>query len=418
MDSDALSPDDSSTKVGVSHGRDGPLRVLFVNTSVSGGGAGKSLATTLRHMDRTRIEPTVLLPEAGTIGAALAADGIDPVYDPLLPERFGKTRLSSIPRWAKNPITERAINLSLFPRFARHIAGVAEYRQVDLIHANHVILNQPCVSAGRLAKTPVVLHMRDIVSPLERWHFARLAAREPLVRKLICVSHAVASQYLETGKTEVIYNTVDLAHFDASRIAGRLRSGFGLCGEPLLLGFFGRLVRWKGVDLLLHAFSSFRKSHPDVNVKLAVVGGNDPSLRHDLLAELQALAHELDIGEDCVFCGFQPDIRPFVVDFDVSVLPSLKPEPFGRAVVEAMALGVPVIAADHGGAAELVEDGYNGLRFMPGDAGALAEALARLLMDEDLRKRMQDNARRYVVQHCDAVAGGERFTRAILAAAG
>lgn len=395
-----------------------PLRVLFVNTSVSGGGAGKSLVTMLKHLDRARIEPIVLLPEAGSIGASLAYDDIETLYDSLLPERFGRAKLPGIPGCLRNPVSERVINLSLFPRFARHIARIAQQREVDLIHANHVILNQPCVSAGRLANTPVVLHMRDIVSPPERWHFARLAAREPLVRRLVCVSRAVAAQYLATGKTEVIYNTVDLEHFDASGVAGRLRSDFGVPDEQLLLGFFGRLVRWKGVHLLLRAFSSFRNAHPDVNVKLAVVGGNDPSLRHDLLAELQALAHELGIGGDCIFCGFQQDIRPFVVDFDVSVLPSLKPEPFGRAVVEAMALGVPVIASDHGGAAELVKDGYNGLRFAPGDAEALAQALGRLLTDADLRGRMQGNARRYVVQHCDAAAGAERFTRALLAAAG
>ena len=102
------------------------LRVLFVNTSVSGGGAGKSLITMLAHLDRARIEPTVLLPEAGTIGAALSGDPIETIYDPLVPERFGRTMLPGIPGWIMYPVSECAINLSLFPRFARSIARLAE----------------------------------------------------------------------------------------------------------------------------------------------------------------------------------------------------------------------------------------------------------------------------------------------------
>jgi glycosyltransferase involved in cell wall biosynthesis len=148
-----------------------------------------------------------------------------------------------------------------------------------------------------------------------------------------------------------------------------------------------------------------------------VLGDNDRQLQRNLRTEYETLAAELGIGQKTHFLGFRDDVRPYLADFDVLALPSRSPEPFGRVLIEAMALGVPPVIAAHGGAVEVVEHGRSGLAFDPRDIAGLADHIATLLRDKDLRMRLGVGAVRDVRARFDGRIVASRITRYLYEAA-
>jgi glycosyltransferase involved in cell wall biosynthesis len=127
-----------------------------------------------------------------------------------------------------------------------------------------------------------------------------------------------------------------------------------------------------------------------------------------MLPAYEALVAELGISDRFRFLGFTPDVRPAVVDFDILTLPSLQ-EPFGRSIIEAMALGAPVVATRVGGVPEIITDGEHGLLVPPDDPAALAEAIDRLLGDAALRARLGAAGRDRVHECFDVAKLGQRI---------
>jgi glycosyltransferase involved in cell wall biosynthesis len=119
------------------------------------------------------------------------------------------------------------------------------------------------------------------------------------------------------------------------------------------------------------------------------------------IEELRAAAEARGLGDRVAFAGHQADPASALRALDVAVHASTRPEPFGRVIVEAMACGRPVVAMRHGGAAELFEDGVDALGCPPGDPGALAAAIDRLVADPDLRDRLGAAGRRSVLARFD-----------------
>ncbi|MDA1000287.1 MAG: glycosyltransferase family 4 protein [bacterium] len=157
------------------------------------------------------------------------------------------------------------------------------------------------------------------------------------------------------------------------------RRSLGLPAECLLIGSIGRLDPIKGHEHLLRAFARILPRHPEA--RLILVGDGE------LRAHCEALARELGIAENTFFPGWQNAAVRYLEAMDIFVLPSLN-EGMSRAVVEAMAAGVAVIASRVGGVPELIEEERNGLLVPPADPVALAGAMERLLADRELRERM------------------------------
>jgi glycosyltransferase involved in cell wall biosynthesis len=140
-----------------------------------------------------------------------------------------------------------------------------------------------------------------------------------------------------------------------------------------------RLRREKGHEVLLDALVLVRREVPDV--RLLLVGGGP------MRSTLEARASALGLGASVEITGDVRDVWPYLASADVFALASPS-EPFGIATVEALAAGLPVVAPDGGGTPELVKPGVTGLLFPPGDVGALAAQLVRLLRDPILRRAM------------------------------
>ena len=187
-------------------------------------------------------------------------------------------------------------------------------------------------------------------------------------------------------KFVTIHSGVDLSRFDAALYdRSKIRIELDIPPGDLVVGTAGRLTPVKGHVHLIAAAAKILAVHPDTTFVLL----GDGELKGRLIEQAEALG----LAGKVRFPGWRPDVAAVMSAFDVFALPSLN-EGMGRVLVEAMALSRPVVASRTGGITDLVEDGRNGLLVPPGDSGALADAILRLLGDAALRAAMGGEGRR------------------------
>jgi len=238
------------------------------------------------------------------------------------------------------------------------------------------------LAAGRCGR-PVVWHLRDLMGPP---HFSRLNTRGVVTlanwraARVITNSQATADAFVAWGGTRdvvrVVHNGIDAAPFDAvSDDAARALRARLSPGAAHVVAVFGRLHAWKGQQVAIDAMVQLP---PDCH--LWIVGA--PLFgEHEFAAGLRAQAERLGLASRVHFLGFRDDIAALMRAADVVVHASTLPEPFGRVLVEGMLAGRPVIATAGGGVGEIVRDGSTGVLVPPGDAVALARAVAALRAD-------------------------------------
>lgn len=176
---------------------------------------------------------------------------------------------------------------------------------------------------------------------------------------------------------------------------------------PLKVGFLGRLVHWKGVDVLLQAAGLLLEEGNDLEI---LVAGEGPEL-----VRLTDLARSLKIESRVNFVGPQQDPLNFLRQLDIAVVPSVV-EPFGIVTVEAMSVGVPVVASNVGGPGEILAEPGSGILVPPGQPVALAAAISMLMSDDDLRRQMGEAGRVVACETYGPELFRERYRAAYLAA--
>lgn len=297
----------------------------------------------------------------------------------------------------------RGIPATFVPALRRAVAPAADaaafaglYRHIrrtrpDIVHTHIAKAGVLGRLAARLAGVPALVHTyHGQIGELEGTSLRSrlLRAGEALAARrsdaLIAVSAYTAAglQQLGVGRRDqyhVIRNGIDLERF--AEPAGERPNG--LEGSPLL-GAVASLTAEKGLDLLLQALPPLSAAHP--HLRLFLLG--DGPLRPALETQARALGLESRVR----FCGNLPDIRPYLQAFDLLVLPSRR-EGLGLVLMEAMAAGIPVVAARVGGIPELVGHGQQGWLVPPEDPVALSEAIAHLLADPQLRGALAQGGR-------------------------
>jgi glycosyltransferase involved in cell wall biosynthesis len=293
-------------------------------------------------------------------------------------------------------------------RFGRTALAVARLaREFDVVLSWMPKAHLYGGTASLLARRPALWYQAG--TPSARAWLDRLATAVP-ARGVLTVSRSSdhAQRALRPSRrTRLVYPAVDLSRFDPERVADRrtARELLGLGEGGPLLGVAARLQRWKGIHVLVQALPSLERSFS--GVRLVVVGG-EHSLEPGYQRELRQLAQRLGVEKRVVLAGFQRDVPCWLSALDVVVHPAFD-EPFGIAVVEAMALGKPVVASDSGGPLEIIDDGVSGVLFRTGDPDALATAVEHVLRNPKeamrLGTRAKERARDFSVQRfADEVA--------------
>jgi glycosyltransferase involved in cell wall biosynthesis len=187
-----------------------------------------------------------------------------------------------------------------------------------------------------------------------------------------------------------IYNAIDLQRFSPSGTKLDLDAMAGLApadSGTIRVALVSTFARWKGHKVFLKALASMP---PEARIRGYVIGG--PIYQTDgsqwSLEELSQEAERLGLKGKVGFTGFVEDSAAAMRSLDIVVHASTEPEPFGMVIIEAMACSKSVIASQAGGAIELFVEGENALSHPPGDAGALARQIERLVSDPALRDRL------------------------------
>ncbi|MDW7650239.1 MAG: 1,4-alpha-glucan branching protein domain-containing protein [Bacillota bacterium] len=267
-----------------------------------------------------------------------------------------------------------------------------------VLHAHDWLVGAAALGIKRYWRLPLVatIHATEIGrnngihTPLQRKIHDHEAELVHNADRIICCSEYMAGEVAATfaippEKITVIQNGVMPQKVIGQPLTGSERRRYAADDEAMIY-FVGRLVREKGVDVLLKALPRVFAAHPRTK---AVISGKGP-----MYADLKKLARAAGIADRIVFTGFVDDFERnrLLASADLAVFPSLY-EPFGIVALEAMAGGVPVVVSDVGGMGEVIEHGVDGLKCPPGNTGALSEAILTLLADPLLRMRLAEKGR-------------------------
>ncbi len=194
------------------------------------------------------------------------------------------------------------------------------------------------------------------------------------------------AQMWPSRPTRLVYPGVALERFDTSVMLApaAARRQLGLPSDGPLIGIVGRLQQWKGMHVLVEAMPNVLQSYPDAH---CVIVGGKHDLEPDYLNYLEERIAVLGLGDRVILSGLQRNVPEWMQAMDVVVHASNN-EPFGIVVVEAMALGKPVVAGAAGGPTEIITDGVNGLLTPYGDAHALATAILRYLDNPEFARNV------------------------------
>ncbi len=261
------------------------------------------------------------------------------------------------------------------------IAAIARRERADIIVNWMWITHISGGLAAMLAGLPAVWYQLEV--PSDKTWLVRLATLIP-ARAIITLSQDGKQAQAEIWPhrpTPLVYPGVALDRFEPNALPSpeEARRKLGLPLHGPLIGIVGRLQRWKGMHVLVQAMPKILQKYPDAHC--VVVGGKhdlEPDYEDFLKAEIAALG----LKEQVIMAGLQRNIPEWVQAMDVFVHASDK-EPFGIVIIEAMALGKPVIAGDAGGPTEIITDGMNGLLTPYGDAEKLAIAILRYLDEQE-----------------------------------
>ena len=366
-------------------GASDPLRVLIVVPVTIRGGAGEITLALLTSALADGVQATVVVLEDGPLLERLRATGAEVIL-----HEAGR---------ARSPLR--------FTRAVRFLRRIIEERRPDVVYATEAKGHVYAGLAARLARVPAV--WRQPGRPSGWLPIDRVASLMP-AHCVIVASQFVADEQRTLSRrrhVEIVTPGIVLDRF-ATGDGAEARRSAGIAADAPLVTIVGRLQRWKGQDVFLRAAARVAAAHPEA--RFAVVGDDEEGLeRPDYAGELRRLARELGIEDRVVFTG-HADPAMWYDASDVLVSAS-DHEPFGLAIIEAMAMGRPVVAIAQGGPAEVIDDGRTGVLVARRDPEELAAGICRLLEDADLRAGLGSAARSDAQQRF----GHERMAREIIA---
>jgi len=356
--------------------------IAVVNATAQVGGAELSMLPVLAEMVKSR-RVVAFLPGDGPLAERLAAIGVEVARGFELPGTLkrasGTYGTASVPRLAFDAVRQQ---LSL----ARALRSL----RPAVVYCNGFRAQVGGTLPGRAARAPVVWHVRDFgrSGPFGRaWRL--LGSRTALV---LANSHATATQPgLRGRKVEVIHNGIDTDLF-------RMRDEEP--GGSLVIGMAGHFTPWKGHDRFIRLLAGLKRAVPSVEGRIAGNAIYDTEGNAGVEHEISEMARDLDVLDALKVESLSPEEMPgWYADLHVFVHCPDAPEPFGRVLAEALAVGVPVASSGGGGADEVV--GPAGSIVPPGDDAALQRAVTELLEDPSRRQALSREGRDRVTRQFD-----------------
>jgi glycosyltransferase involved in cell wall biosynthesis len=407
-----------------------PVRALFINDTSRNGGPGRTLFYILNFLDPAVIRRSVMVPREGVVtellrrGRATEELFVEPNFIENLVEPWSRPMVRQD---FEAPVALRAVraagNVGRAASAMVSLARRIERERFEVIFCNGTSANFAGGALSALTAVPAIWHVfyTSLARPIRGLH-NRLAASRG-VRSILCVSQPTARRFDHCRhKVRIVGDSIDCDEYDPSRIEPRLRAELRIDATAVVFGSQGRVLPRKGFVEMIRAariaVDAMTKSE-SAACRFVVYGDTPEDMRPNHLEQCRALVKELRLDGVFQFVGYRPDVKPYVVDFDVAIVPSVYEDPLPRAVIEAMALGKPVLAFAVGGIPEIVEHGVSGtlVSGSPPDVHALAREMLRYLRDPALRGGHGAAARERILRRHEARAHAHGLQSEIVAVA-
>jgi glycosyltransferase involved in cell wall biosynthesis len=419
------------------------VRTLFINHSVRDGGPGRSLFYILKYIDRAKITPFVLVPRKDVFTELLKNEGLDDkiIIEKRFPENILRPRLNAHrfnKKYAKASMSSStnhdgilqfvvskvlkiiSVLLNLIDIFVLILKSpfLLKKWNINIIYCNGTLAKIVGALIGFINFRPVIWHVRNIQQTKTLRITMNAFSLLPVVKKIICVSNATTKQFRFTqSKISVVYNGVDIEEFNLEKNLGVLRLKYSIPEEAIIIGNTGRIVPRKGYENLIRAAQIVRSRIVDNEanqIRFVIVGDTPYFFQDNHMQKLKGLIKEFKLEDIFIFTGYQRDIKPYLKDFDIFVIPSNYQDPFPRVVIEAMAFALPVIGYKIGGIAEAVEQDVTGILCEPGNFKQMGEFILKLIRDKSLRVSMGSAGRERVKTLFCAKKGTKEIEKIIL----
>lgn len=365
------------------------IKVLYVAHYRELYGANRSLLQMILELREKGIRPTVLLPEGesqpdNNLSSELQKHNIPFVEAPIRFDKHGN--------W-KKVLANYALSLIIRKRALDAVKGL----DIDLVHSNSSVVSIGAYIAKKLKK-PHVWHCREFggldygyKTPFGKW-YQKVIFRGN--NTFIAISEKIKShyrKYIGGQEMRVIYNGIT-----PSRQKG------GLDNEKVEFCIVGLIQPQKGHQELLEAAKLLIEKRGIKNFHINIIGGGYAPCVEALAQEIE----KLRLSGYVSMLGRRNDVSELLTKMDVGIMASSH-EAFGRATVEYMMAGLPVIASDGGANTEIVEDGESGLIYMSGNSDSLAEKMEILIKDRALRNAYGEKGREIAINKFSSRANSD-----------
>jgi glycosyltransferase involved in cell wall biosynthesis len=351
-----------------------PISVLMFSNAIVRAGAEEHILELLRGLDRRLFRLHLACPD-------------------VLLEKYGNDIPGDV------HVTPIMLDRISDIRGAIRLAKILRQEQIDVLHSHMFRASLFASPLGKLCSVPVIIETTHV---RETWRKGWLKSKffidravSHFIDRYIAVSEANARYLIEqkripATKVSVIQNGCSIERVDPSKARPQgIRESLGYSKDDLILIAVARLEPQKGHRVLLDALALLRDEFP--NIRLICLGTGA------LQEELAQKTRELGMEDIVRFVGFHSNVGDWLAAADIGVLPSFY-EGLPLTAVETLAAGVPLVATAVDGTPEVVRDGETGLLVPPGDPAAMAGAISRLASEPELRHRLAQAGRKWVLQ--------------------
>jgi glycosyltransferase involved in cell wall biosynthesis len=354
--------------------------ILFIHQSAELYGSDKTLLLLLKNLDKSKFKPIVILPFNGPLTEALKKEKIEVVIAPVLKlyrKLFSPKNLFSFFKEIKyafkivNNLHKKHHFSLVYSNTLAVLFGIMFAWKNNIKHLWHIheIIEKPALFKKafilllNLQKNSIIVYNSQATKSF--WNVSNNISKKGVV-----ILNGIETNLPKTNDSEILEIRNKLFLSEANEI---------------VIALVGRISRWKGQMILLEAFNKLVKKNE--NIKLVFVGAPPPN-QENFQQDLEKKIATYQLENNVFIIPFQNNIDKIWQAIDVAVVPSTEPEPFGMVAIEAMLAHKPIVASNHGGLTEIIENNTTGFLIEPNNINELSEALSKLIENAELRKKM------------------------------
>jgi Glycosyltransferase len=338
--------------------------ILFLHSSSELYGSDRSLLNLIKNLDKSNFNIAVVLPEDGPLLHELKRiDNVDVIIKEIAVLRRKNLSIKGFIQYARD-----------FLKSLIFLKNIIKRKKIDIVYTNTAVVFSGGIIAKLLGKKSI-WHIREIIS--NRYERKVISIIVNMFSDIIIANSKATKNAISNNekKVKVIYNAIESKQIKLPDREKNIK-------DEIIIGMAGRINRWKGQKLFVDMAERVIKEN--FNVKFLIAGDVYRGESH-ILEDLKGYIDSKNLREKIILLGQVNDMNSFYNSLDIFILPSIQPEPFGLVVIEAMDRGIPVIATNHGGPVEIIDNGKNGYLVDYKDSLEMCQRVVQLINNEELR---------------------------------